>query len=416
MATEVTELVPSLTGLGQTDAGNGGGELACRPQITDTTIIDDVAGGYPFGNPQISDDGSAIVFASPRALIPESETGDELDEDIFIYDVNNASIERVTPGESGRLDHFCPCSISADGQVVVFGSKRADLISGELDSNGDVRDIFAFDRRIGLIERVTPGLGDGGVMSIGTSLGTQRALSGDGSLVVFEARANGLIPGELPRSDNRPDLMLFNRTTQLLTRLTPSHIDGSVNSPTISGDGRFVAFNSSATNLISGQITAAASTAYRLDLTTNAIDRIARPVGILVRPNLSNDGSVLVADGQPSNELGSTNQYHVFAANFDDPSSLAAIDVTEPPENWNIDPFISGNGQFITFRQVSGQVPVEPGEIVLVDRANNAHTRIGQTFARSPSLSGDGSRLVYRGQDGGTSGIAISEVEYPCAN
>jgi len=136
-----------------------------------------------------------------------------------------------------------PASLSADGRWVAFSSPSAGFARG--DSNGRY-DIFINDRTTGSNEWITRGLN--GTQSDGNS--EVGGLSRDGRYVVFSSDADNLVEGD---TNGTLDVFLRDRMLGVTERESISsggvEGDGDCASPSVSDDGRYVAFCSVATNL-----------------------------------------------------------------------------------------------------------------------------------------------------------------------
>lgn len=129
-------------------------------------------------------------------------------------------------------------SISADGQYVVFQSNSSNLISG--DTNG-VYDIFAFNRETGAIERVS--VSSTSAQANGQS--STPSISADGRYVAFSSQATNLVSGD---TNGRSDVFIRDRIAGTTTRVSVDAQGNQVNSDNIGGvissDSRYIAFRS----------------------------------------------------------------------------------------------------------------------------------------------------------------------------
>jgi Tol biopolymer transport system component len=160
--------------------------------------------------------------------------------DVFVRDRQLGTTERVSVGPDGKaadgISHSP--SISADGRFVAFGSFAANLVPGDTNHASDV---FVRDRQLGTTERVSVGP-DGAQAEGGEFFGSYvPSISADGRFVAFESFATNLVPGVTERG-------IFVRDRKIGT----TEFVGPGDEVSISADGRFVAFRSSATNLVPG--------------------------------------------------------------------------------------------------------------------------------------------------------------------
>ena len=177
-------------------------------------------------------------------------------------------------------------SLSADSRFVAFESNASNLVIG--DTNG-VTDIFVHDRTTGVTSRVSVSSdgsqGNAGsyseVNTYASSSHNNPSLSADGRYVVFESLASNLVTGD---NNDMRDIFMHDRTTGITTRVS-INTDGTEGNnisffPTLSADGRYVAFKSDATNLVTSD--------------TNDITDIFvhdRNTGITTRVSINTDGT-----------------------------------------------------------------------------------------------------------------------------
>ena len=139
-----------------------------------------------------------------------------------------------------------PPAISGDGRFVAFASSATNLVKG--DRNG-VADVFVRDRVAGTTERVT--MANRKVEANGES--SQPAISPDGRFVAFASFADNLVPAD---TNFTSDVFVVDRTGGAPQRVSVSDTgqqgENGSDSPSISADGRFVAFMSSSDALLSG--------------------------------------------------------------------------------------------------------------------------------------------------------------------
>lgn len=132
-------------------------------------------------------------------------------------------------------------ALSANGRFVVFSSKAEDLVIG--DAFGS--DVFLHDKNKNEITLIS--LGINGEQANGPS--NEATISANGRFVAFSSTASNLVSGD---TDNKTDVFVFDRLTKKMSCISCNSIelllDSESNSPSISADGRFVAFASKGWN------------------------------------------------------------------------------------------------------------------------------------------------------------------------
>ncbi|MDE3066228.1 MAG: PD40 domain-containing protein [Verrucomicrobiota bacterium] len=230
------------------------GVLVHDLQTDKTTLVSVDTNGFnlpvnPASAPALSADGNAVAFESPWANVD----GRNFYCDVFARDLTKAASELVSvhAPNLASLTPNGPCtlwpgSVSTNGRYVAFTSLANNLAAN--DSNGCVN-VFARDRVTGvnlLASVATNGLAGSGCSS-------EPSLSGDGCYVAFRSVATNLVAG-----DTNQFAQIFLRdlqagTTALVSASTNGGFgNGDSDSPTISRDGRFILFASTAQNLAAG--------------------------------------------------------------------------------------------------------------------------------------------------------------------
>jgi Tol biopolymer transport system component len=198
------------------------------------------------GSPSISADGRYVAFRSEATNLVAGDTNNTAD--VFVRDRLAGTTERVslsTAGVQGNNFSGYP-SISADGRIVAFASVATNLVSGDTNQSYD---IFVRDRLSGTTERVS--VATGGAQ--GNNSSTYPAISADGNWVVFTSVASNLVAGDTNGASDVFVRDLVSATTERASVATGgAEGNGASGGPVISADGRYVAFLSTATNLVSG--------------------------------------------------------------------------------------------------------------------------------------------------------------------
>jgi Tol biopolymer transport system component len=237
---------------------NAGSDVFVHDRLTGTTerVSVDSSGAQSSGQssfPSISASGRFVAFASTSTdLVPDDNNSQN---DVFVHDRQTGTTERVSvdsAGTEGNSLSFFP-SISADGRFVSFASSASNLVGS--DNNGS-QDVFLRDRQTDTTERVS--VSSGG--SEGNAFSVRQTISADGRFVVFQSAATNLVGDDNNGAD---DAFVHDRLTGLTMRVSVDSAGGEATGghseyPSISADGRFVAFESGATNLVAGDDNAVA--------------------------------------------------------------------------------------------------------------------------------------------------------------
>lgn len=220
-----------------------------------SAAVDGMSGNGDSFGPAVSADGRHVVFHSQATdLVPGDNNGVT---DVFVWDMRDNSVARVSEledGIGGNSDSY-NAAVSADGALVAFVSAADNLVSG--DANGK-EDIFVKDMRTGAVTLVSGSAA--GVAADGNS--TRPAIAADGSRVGFDTTATSLFAGDTARcgaGDSAAscfDVLVKSLAdgTVALASADKKGAQGNWNSysPSLSADGRLVAFRSEASNLVKG--------------------------------------------------------------------------------------------------------------------------------------------------------------------
>jgi flagellin-like hook-associated protein FlgL len=188
-----------------------------------------------------------VVFSSIASNLVAGDTNGQLD--VFVHDRQTGTTTRVSVDSSGNEangDNWNG-SISGDGRYVVIESSATNLATG--DTNG-VDDIFVHDRQTGTTTRVS--VDSSGLEANAGS--DSSSVSGDGRYVAFRSTATNLVAGDTNGVD---DVFVHDRQTGQTTRISVDNSGAEGNGTSgfgtdISADGQYVAFRSTASNLVAG--------------------------------------------------------------------------------------------------------------------------------------------------------------------
>jgi Tol biopolymer transport system component len=194
--------------------------------------------------PSISADGRYVAFVSEAPNLVAGDAGYD-DEDVFVRDLEAGVTRRLTVGWTGAEPNGDSggAAISADGRFVAFTSGASNLIRRDTNRSADV---FVHNLRIGKTRRVSVGLN--GAQSNGRS--RHPSISADGRKVAFESGASNLVRRDLGSIYVRN--LEIGRTRRVDVGWNGAAVNGGGSAPSISADGRSVAFTSGASNLVRG--------------------------------------------------------------------------------------------------------------------------------------------------------------------
>jgi Tol biopolymer transport system component len=318
---------------------------------------DDVS-GHVSGDQQeaISADGRFVAFVSFATNLVVGDTNAR--SDVFVHDRLTGATERVSVDSGGAQanDASRDAVISADGRFVAFSSDASNLVEG--DTNGRI-DVFVHDRQTGATERVSTSSG-GGPADAGSN---KPAISADGRFVAFQSGASNLVPTD---RNGATDVFVRDRqagTTERASALGPDPLDigqvGDSTDPAISADGRFVAFQSFNATLVVGDTNLAADVFVR-DLQTGTTERVS----------VSSSGAqTAVTRGSGDPAISADGQHVAFesdAANLVDGDTNGATDV------------------FVRDRQAGATERVSVGAAGV------------EAFGNNPSISADGRFVAFQ--------------------
>ena len=215
--------------------------------ISTNRVSIDSTGGQSNGDsnyPAISETGLYVTFLSAASNLV---TGDlNSFADIFVHDRQTGQTSRVSIDSAGNeANHSSQVSsISSNGRYVAFSSFASNLVPG--DTNGRI-DVFVHDRITGVTAQVS--VSSAGEQ--GNDVSMDPYISSDGMHVVFESIASNLVVGD---TRGKYDIFVHNRQTGQTKRVSVSSAGSAGNlhsyDASISANGRYVAFDSEATNLV----------------------------------------------------------------------------------------------------------------------------------------------------------------------
>jgi Tol biopolymer transport system component len=241
----------------------------------------------------VSSDGRFVAFASTGSNLVPNDVNGVAD--VFLRDRSARTTERVSVTGTGDEPNGASfeSSVSADGRFVAFASDASNLVTRDGDN---ATDVFVRDRALSRTERVS--VGAGGVEGNGSS--SLCSLSANGRFVAFASTASNLVAGD---SNGVRDIFVRDRALGTTERVSASATgraaNGASGQPFVSADGRFVSFTSKASNLVPVDTNGVADVFLR-DRTARTTRRVSvrsdggQPDGPSSESSLSRDGRIVV--------------------------------------------------------------------------------------------------------------------------
>jgi Tol biopolymer transport system component len=249
----------------------------------------------------VSGNGRFVAFDSVATNLVASDTNNA--EDVFVRDLQTRTNDLVSVDSyEGQLseDSLAP-SISDDGRFVSFETNTG---IDPFDTNG-LSDIYLRDRLAGTTTLVS--IATSGLISSPDGASYDSALSGDGTHIVFTSTSNNLVTGD---TNGKADVFELDLTTNVLTRVSVAtgggQLDGNSALPAVSEDGRYVAFSSDATNAVTGDTNGARDVFVR-DTVAGTTERVSissagtQGNGTSQAPTISGDGRFVGFESTASN-------------------------------------------------------------------------------------------------------------------
>src|SRR3954452_10385315 len=360
--------------------------------------------------PALSADGRYAAFYSDASNLVAGDTNAA--RGVFVRDLQTGETTRVSvssPGGEANGDSFAP-AVSSDGRYVAFASAASNLVDG--DTN-DANDIFIRDRQANTTTRVSVGF-DGAQANGGSD---QPSLSGDGRLVAFISGATNIAQGD---ANGNRDAFVYDRQTGAAVNIsvdsTGVQADLDSFTPQLSANGRFVAYTSFADNLISLDLNEGSDVFVR-DLQANTTERVSEFTGHYegegdsLRPSISADGRYVAFDSDDWNLVwGDTNDDFDVFVNDRTTTVTTRVSVDDDGTQSNgasYRPSISADGRNVGYySEASNLVPGDTNgaaDVFVYDRRSGAAKRVsvGNGGAEAngdslrPAISANGRLAVF---------------------
>lgn len=360
--------------------------------------------------PAISGDGMYVAFSSRASDLVSGDANGVDDVFIFDRDAGATSLVSVGPGDSQANGHSRSVSMSADARHVAFESAATNLVAN--DSNG-VNDVFVRDLVAGTTTLVSVNTSG----QVGNAVSYGSAISADGQHVAFASAASDLVPGD---TNGNVDVFVRDLAAGTTTRVSlgASGTQGNAGSsdPAVSADGRYVAFSSAASNLVS-EDTNAVDDVFIRDRVAGTTARMsvgaggAQGNGASASPAISSDGRNVAFSSAASNlVIVDTNEVEDVFLRDRTEATTARVSVAEsasPANGPSVSPSVSPDGRYVAFEsEADNLVNADSNgvaDIFEVDVMTSRTSRLsiddvlGQGNATSlrPAVSSDGTFTAF---------------------
>ncbi|MGI8994660.1 MAG: TolB family protein [Nocardioidaceae bacterium] len=319
---------------------------------------------------------------------------------------------RVSVSSSGLQAHgssFDP-ALSANGRYVAFYSAASNLVAG--DTNG-VFDVFVRDRTNGVTRRVS--VSSSGLQANRGSL--DPSISADGRYVAFSSQSSRLVAGD---TNGRTDVFVRDRMNHVTRRVSVSSNGSQVRKgsfvPSISADGRYVAFFSRASHLVAGDTNSADDVfvrdrknhiTRRVSVSSSGLQSNARSDD----PSISAHGRYVAFTSLASNLVaGDTNgSYDVFVRDRKNHvSSQVSVSLSGlPADGFSSEPSVSSGGRYVAFTSFASNLVAEDTngsyDVFVRDRVNGVTSLVSVSSdglqanlkSGNPSISAHGRYVAF---------------------
>lgn len=392
------------------------GAASAQTCLTSRVSVDSTGleGDQASGSSALSRTGRFIAFVSSSTNLIAADTNNT--DDVFVHDRVLMTTERVSESSAGVGGNTLASypSISSDGRFVVFSSWSHNLVPNDLNN---ATDVFLRDRALGTTERIsTDALGVEGNSS--SYLGS---ISKDGRFVAFISYSSNLVANDV---NGARDVFLLDRTLGTMELVSLANdgsqgtgpAGGNTGGPFASDDGRFVAFQSSAPNLVAGD-TNGKIDAFVRDRLLGTTTRLSLGPGG-VEPDGDCDVSGMTPDGRfvavvsnatnlvPNDTNGTYDTFVIERAT----GTVERVSVTSSGQEGSSQSWVSSisdDGRFVAFTSIATNLV--PGDlnakrdVFVHDRAAHTTELVSHTDVGNPvnsdcyfvTIAGDGRSIVF---------------------
>ncbi len=301
--------------------------------------------------PALSADGRYVAFWSDASNLVANDTNAL--SDIFIHDRQSGQTTRVSANSEGKLSYFSrQPALSADGRYLAFWSEASNLVANDTNA---LSDIFVHDRQSGQTTRVSVD-SDGNEANGNSRL---PSLSAGGRYVAFWSEASNLVAHD---TYGVHDIFIHDRQSGQTTRVSVDSDGNEAFSDSwhhaLSANGRFVTFESSAINLVANK-TNVLTDIFVHDRHSGQTTRVSvdshgnEANGNSYYPSLSADGRFVTFESSASNLVANdTNGVHDIFVHDRQSGQTSRVSVNSDGNEANGRshfPKLKDNGRYVAF-------------------------------------------------------------------
>ncbi len=399
--------------------------FVCSPATGQQSVVErvgDSVGGFqpnaPSNGPVCSNGGACVAFYSDATnLLPQGSGGDNNGyTDVYVFD--GATMRRVSQAEDGTsgngpsmAQRFRP-SIDDGCSCVAYSSDASNLVPNDTNNRTDVILTTLSDPQSNeLISVGTDGNSANGSSSFAS-------VSADCSRVAFRSTASNLVDGD---ENLQSDIFVHDRTTGGVTRVSVandgSEADGASTTPSISGDGRCVAFASQASNLGEGDTNGTYDIYVSCDGQISCRASVSSEgVGandISFHPALNQDGTIVAfkseADNLVAGDLNGQPDVFVHDCVAGTTERVSVGNGGQESNDISIPPSISRDGLRIAFGNFGSNLAkvstngrsqiyvrdLETGQTILISVNDDGEAQNGSSPDLPPSICPDGDLVTF---------------------
>jgi hypothetical protein len=405
-----TNLVPGVSGIQIYLKNLQSGAIS----VVSTSETNQVGNG-PSNSPRVSLDGRYLVFSSTATNLVTGVSGNQ----VYLKDLATGAMTLVSAtasGESGNGFSLSPV-MSADLQSVAYFSNSTNFRSGVFGYQLYLKNLSTGDNVL---------MTTSSANQVGNGSSAARSISADGRYVAYQSDARNLLLGV---SGTQIYLKDLNTGVNFLASAsaTGQMGNGISQRPFVSADGRFVAFESAATNLVpdasGNQIYLKNLNSGEIFLMSSSTDGLAGD-GNSISPSLSGNGRYLSFKSNATNLISGVSGNQIYCKDVLT-GAVTLVSSSASNQSGNGSSYgpatISGDGRLVAFESVSTNLipgvsgnqiflkDLESGSVTLVSAS--ASNQMGNNTSNSPAISANGQFVAFRSRSTNfVSGVSFYQI------